>query len=829
MFTVKICSSLNYSSELKYFLYLFIALILLNNTSQAQTYVLKGKVVTADKKPIPFASVYLENSIKGTSANQEGAFSINVANKKSMLICTAIGYKAEKINLDTVSNHLNITLTNESYTLDSVSVNSTYPVNAINIIQNAIDKRIINEEIYKRYSVDVYVKSMQKLVRTPKRFLGKDVKKELDLDKNGQGILYLSESQSQLNFQSPSDIKEIMISTHSIGREGGFPINKASDLNINFYENLINWPTLSAQSFVSPIANNAKLFYKYKLLGSTKINNDEVYKIQVIPKRSFDPVFAGYIYILKDSYKIYGLDLSLNKRANINLVDSLEIKQQYVKENDNWLPATVNFKFYGKTLGFAFEGFLSGINNNYNPNPNFPPHYFNNEILRIDSNVNNRDSTFLANHRPEPLSREESLKLKDYYATKNIVYSKAYLDSVDLAANHFKLIPFLIRGYRYKNQYKRTEWDFDPLGRAFYYNTVEGFGVNYGVTFNKKYGVRTFNIKPEVRYSLKTDEFNGDLSFNLLYDPLKRASFKVNFGSAYRDLNPNGTISSLSNSLNTILFAQNFMKLFKKEYVSVSGGRDLYNGLYFSAGVELARRYSLTNIDTFTFKDIATKNFTSNNPFDPINNSKLFPDNTALNLSTSLVYTINQNYTTRAGAKYYELPKWPRLILNYRRGISGIFNSTSDYNFVELEVQQEKINVGLLGYSSFSISAGKFINQRELYFPDYKHFSGNLSLVFNPGLKSFHFLDYYAYSTDNQFLEAHYEQNFTGFFIRKIPLLRKLKLDEVLGVGYLSQPIKGNYTEFYVGLQRWFFKVDYAFAFTQQGQVTQGFRIYYGL
>ena len=795
----------------------------------AQTYVLQGKVLTVGKKPVPFASVYLENTFKGTSANQDGAFSINVTHKNDILIFTAIGYQTKKIKLDTVHHFLNVTLANESYALDSVSVSSTFPDNANEIIQNAIDKRVVNEEIYKRYSVDVYVKSMQKLVRAPKRFLGKDVKKQLELDKNGQGVLYLSESQSQLNFEAPRSIKEIMISSHSTGREGGFSINKASDLTVNFYQNLINWPTLSAQSFVSPIANNAMAFYNYKLLGSSFINDEKVYKIQVIPKRRFDPVFAGYIYILKNSYKIYGLNLSLSKKANINFVDSLSIKQQYIKVNNIWQPSTVNFNFFGKTLGFSFEGFLSGINNNYNPNPNFPPDFFDNEILRIDSNVNNRDSAFLANHRPEPLSNEEAAKLQDYYATKKIIHSRAFLDSVDLAANHFKLLPFLIRGFKYKNQYKKTQWEFDPLGRSIFYNNVEGFGINYGVTFNKTYEVRTFTIKPVVRYSLKTNELNADLSFNLLYDPVKRASFKVNFGSAYRDLNPNGTINALNNSLNTILFAQNFMKLFKKEYVSVSGGRDLYNGLYFSTGIELARRYSLTNIDTFSFKDIATKNFTSNNPFDPINNSKLFPDNTALNLSTSLVYNINQKYTTRAGAKYYELPKWPRLILNYRRGIAGIFNATSDYNFVELEVQQERINVGLLGYSSFSLSAGKFINQRELYFPDYKHFAGNLTLVFNPGLKTFHFLDYYAYSTDNQFFEAHYEQNFTGFFIRKIPLLRKLKLDEIVGISFLSQPIRGNYTEFYVGLQRWFFKVDYAFAFTQQGKVTQGFRIYYGL
>ncbi len=816
---------------MKVLLYIFSILLLFTYKVNAQNVVLKGKVLTANNIAIPFASVYVENSAKGTSANHEGDYSINI-NKESVnaLICTAIGFKTKIINVDSLkSTNLNIILESENYLLNTVSVVSAFPITGKQIIEKAIVNRTKNQEVYKRYSVNVYVKSMQKLVNAPKNFLGKDVKKELELDSNGQGILYLSESQSQLNFQSPNSIKEIMISSHSTGKEGGFPISKASDLSTNFYQNLINWPTLSSQNFVSPIADNATEFYNYKLMGISNVNGNDVYKIQVIPKHNFDPIFAGYIYILNNSYKIYGLDLKLSKKANINFVDSLVVKQQYILDNTNWIPATVNFKFYGKILGFSFEGYLSGVNNNYNPSPIFPPNFFNNEILRIDSNANNRDSSFLAKNRPEPLSIDEEMKLKSHYLSVKRALSKSYLDSIDDASNKFKIIPFALRGFKLNNRKHRVVWDFDAFAPAFFYNTVEGFGVNYGVTFRKSFGIRSFTIKPEIRYSTQTKEFNGDLTFNLLYDPIKRASFKVNMGSAYRDLNPNGTINTLNNSLNTILFAQNFMKLFKKEYVSVSGGRDLYNGLYFSSGLELARRYSLINIDTFSFRDITRKNFTSNNPRDPTNNTKLFPDNTALNFSASLVYTINQKYSTKARAKYYETPKLPRLILNYRKGISGAFNSTANYDFLELEIQQEKINTGLLGYSSFSVSAGKFIDQKELYFPDYKHFSGNLALVFNPGLKSFHFLDYYAYSTDNQFLEAHYEHNFTGYFIRKIPLLRKLKLEEIVGLSYLSQPIKGNYTEFYIGLQRWYFKVDYAFAFNQQGYIQQGFRIYYGL
>jgi hypothetical protein len=62
----------------------------------------------------------------------------------------------------------------------------------------------------------------------------------------------------------------------------------------------------------------------------------------------------------------------------------------------------------------------------------------------------------------------------------------------------------------------------------------------------------------------------------------------------------------------------------------------------------------------------------------------------------------------------------------------------------------------------------------------------------------------------------------------KLPLVRKLKLEEVLGFNYLTQPAKKNYKEFYFGLQRLIFRATYGFAYDGTHKVQQGFRISYG-
>ena len=156
-------------------------------------------------------------------------------------------------------------------------------------------------------------------------------------------------------------------------------------------------------------------------------------------------------------------------------------------------------------------------------------------------------------------------------------------------------------------------------------------------------------------------------------------------------------------------------------------------------------------------------------------------------------------------------------------------SSDVDYDFVKAELFQERISLGLWGYTSFLVGAGKFLNSDKMYFLDYKHFAGNISTIFPPNLRKFQFLDFYQFSTNKKYFEAHLEHNFSGFFTNKIPLLRKAKLEEFIGGGYLSTPDKRNYKEFYFGLQRLIFKVGYGFAYDGSKKISQGFRISYGL
>ena len=168
--------------------------------------------------------------------------------------------------------------------------------------------------------------------------------------------------------------------------------------------------------------------------------------------------------------------------------------------------------------------------------------------------------------------------------------------------------------------------------------------------------------------------------------------------------------------------------------------------------------------------------------------------------------------------------------MSYRKGINGILSSDVDYDFASVDVSENRLQMGLLGYSSFKLTAGTFLNSRVLYFTDYYHFLGNQGTTFDPTyVGSFHFLPFYTFSANSAFLEAHYQHNFSGALLNNIPLLRRLKLEEVVGANYLTERNNQNYSEYYVGLQRLIFRIDYGVSFAGNKKYAQGIRIYYGL
>jgi hypothetical protein len=205
---------------------------------------LNGKVIDTFGNPVPFASIFEQGTSNGTSANSEGEYQFRLKPGKHILIFKAIGYSEELRETDLSSNqNLNVVLQRMVYQLSDVVVRAGAEDPAYAVIRNAIRKRKQHLSEPEQYTADVYIKGMQKLLTAPKKFLGKDIDdlgKQIGLDSNRSGILYLSESESQISFIQPDKMKEEMISSRVAGNNRAFSLNRASDIRTNFYESARN-------------------------------------------------------------------------------------------------------------------------------------------------------------------------------------------------------------------------------------------------------------------------------------------------------------------------------------------------------------------------------------------------------------------------------------------------------------------------------------------------------------------------------------------------------------------------------------------------------------
>ncbi|MBC7418673.1 MAG: carboxypeptidase-like regulatory domain-containing protein [Pedobacter sp.] len=811
-------------------IYALVMLSLSTCVAFSQTFTIRGQVKDTQGEVVPFASVYLKGTTIGTSANIDGRYALRINKGALTFVYKAVGYKPQEnivnLNADVL---LNVSLTPESYTLDNVTIRANAEDPAYAIMRKAIKARKKHLDEVNAYSCDVYIKGVQKLVGAPKKFMGRDIRKTLELDSNRKGIIYLSESESKFSFRRPNQIHEEMISSRISGRDNGFSFNKASDLIINFYNNYLLENTLSSRGFISPLADNAMFYYRYKYLGETTENGSVIHKIEVTPRRESDPVFRGVIYIMDDAWRIYDTDLFLTKNAGINFIDTLKIKQSFTKVEDVYMPTVINFQFNGNVLGFKFAGYYVGVYSHYNLNPNFPKNFFSGEILKITKLVNKKDSAYWNANRPIPLTPGEQKDYRKKDSISILKQSKAYLDSVEKDNNKFSAWKLLWNGYQVNDRFNKKSYSFDPLLRSVFYNTVEGFVVKYGVTYQKSFENNVnYSIRPEFRYGFANQKLSGSLTGNYFYDPVKRASIGGSFGGGVFDLNNLGSMTLLGNSINGLFYKLNYSKFYYKRFANIYTTRELASGLQGSLNVDYSNNETMVNHTSFTILDRKNLIFTSNNPFTPAAETPLFPHYQSFSATANLTYTIGQKYITRPDGKFYTSSKYPRISLTYKKGFKNVLSSDVDYDFVKAEVSQDRIGLGLWGYTSFLVGAGKFLNHNSLYYLDYKHFAGNISTIFPPDLRKFQYLDFYQFSTNEQYFEAHLEHNFAGFFINKIPLVRKLKLEEFVGGAYLSTPEKKNYKEFYVGLQRFIFRASYGFSYDGNKKISQGFRLSYG-
>lgn len=779
----------------------------------------KGKVVDEYGATIPFVNVYIEGSNNSTTANADGEFGLNVKEGTNLeLSFQTLGYKKhkEKIDINTQISDLTIKLKSENMQLQEVLVKANAKDPAFAIMREAIKRRKDNSDKVQSFSADIYMRSNVKLLKLPKKLPFFINKKDLP-DSNNLGLMYLSESVAKYYTQKPDYKKEEMLASKVAGQKAGFSWNRVEDVFVNFYEPSIKMEGYSERPFISPLATGSLLSYKYKYLGTFYVDNKPIHKIEVIPRRKGDPLFHGQMYINEgDNYQLYSSDLFITKDAQIDFVDTVHIKQEMIKVQDSiWVPLLMQISSRIKVFGIDATDMSTASITNYQVNRTFPKKFFSNEVFKIDDQANKKDTSFWATTRPNILSLEESKYYRKGDSIQKRMDSKEYKDSVSKVDSKWRIGVF--NGLNKRNDIKEYGFSTNPLYDIVNYNTVEGVNAtlkgNY-YTYSKETR-KVKGLAAQVHYGFANYKWSGAISGFNLFNPKQEQRIAFSAGRYMQQFNSHEPIPPIFNTGYTLFDKSNYMKLYQKDMIEIKYRQELVNGLFGNVEVSFQSRETLINRSFYYFTGGENKHFTSNNPtIDDGAYSEIpsFQPDQVLQFKLGLKFIPFAKYETYPTYKQMLATKWPEFLVAYKKGIStntGNFN----YNYVEVGVGKD-INLRAIGEFKFDVLAGAFFNTANMNFVDYKHFNGNQTLfLLNPSnteinglstrspISEFHALPYYQYSTNTKFMEYHVSHNFRSFFIGKIPLLRKTKFYEVVGINGLITDTD-NYNEVYVGLDK---------------------------
>ncbi|MFV8370194.1 DUF5686 and carboxypeptidase regulatory-like domain-containing protein [Flavobacterium sp. LB2R40] len=819
----------------KHFLLLFL-LVSLVSTAQ-----LKGTISDEKGNALPFVTIFQEDSYNGTTSNEQGNYEFTLKKKeKPTVVFQFLGFKTQKIVIQTdkLPYLLNIKMIEESYSLNEVIINKKINP-AVAIIKNAITSRKKNTEKTNRFNADFYSRGIFKLKNAPKKILGQKIG-DLNgsLDSTGTGIISLSETFSKIAFEKPNNLKEVVTASKVSGRDNGYSYNTARSSFYDFYDNSIDFGV----AMISPVANNAFNYYNYSLESTFfDENKNMINKIKVIPKRDSEPVFEGYIYIVEDSWAIYAVNLDIKGyRMKEEFVDVMTLQQNFSYNNSNkiWAKNTQSLEITAGAFGIQFTGKYNYVYSNYEFINAFAPKTFTNEITRIEINANKKDSLFWNNNRPIPLTIEESTD----YIRKDSIFkvrnSEKYLDSVDAKGNKFKPLKVLT-GYTYKNSKEKYSLSYEGLLNlgSLSFNTVQGYNFDSGFRFTnwknqENKGIYT-SLSAKLNYGFAEDRLRVSGQFIHRFNNQDYATLNITGGSSVKQFNPSEPISKIINTISSLAFKNNFMKLYNLESLAIGYSQDIANGVNLGGRIEYQQRKPLfnnTNFSLFNKNDV----YTSNNPLAADDYST--PAFEKHHLTKANLYAkinFGNKYSSRPDGKFnIRNEKYPTLYLGYEKAFAA---NEQKYEFdhfnTRLTYDLTLANKGVLG---LNLKAGKFLNADNIAFMDYKHFNGNQTHIGQTAryLNVFNLLPYYSNSTNDRYLEAHTEYNDKGYIMNKIPLLNKLKSTLILGAHALSTPNNKPYTEITLGLDNLGFgkfkmlRVDYVRSY-QNG--FQGDGIIFGL
>ena len=768
---------------LKKKIYLFFYLFVLSNLLKAQQEtIITGKVTEiSTNKGIPFVNIFFKGTFIGTSTDFEGNYSITTTSPKDSIYISQLGFQSKaKAVKKGQTQIINFQLSPEILNLRTVVVRPGINP-ALRIIKNAIEnKNKYNRENLESVQFISYTKQEAAVDNVTDRMRNRKIFRpitamwdSLDHIENTESIsnlpVAMSEVISEIYYHKEGEkkrenVKAILVKF--VGMKDGSAVSQLTGTDFQNYNFCNNNVAIQEKDFLSPIGDNALMFYNYYLIDSLFIDSTKCYRIDVHPKNKKDLAYSGTLWITDTTFAVKQLDLEITKDVNFNLVDRARIQQQLIPtEAGPWVPAQTRVMIDYTNITKKFVSFIVHL---YNSNRYFVVNKPKEKIfydipLQFAEDAITKDSSYWIQERPNQLTLTET-------QSYNMIDT---MRKIPLVKNSVNALYFLFSGYK----------DIGPVDIGHYMqlyarNQYEGTRLRLGFRTNTKFS-KNWIVRGYGAYGFRDEKFKYNLQLEriITHYPWSKAGIQYRddidqIGLSY-DFTRNMNLSQSPNYLfNTFSQIGNISKLVRKQETR------LWYEKYFNAGINT--KITFQNIRTTPLFPI-----TFGDQFTIFQQRKYTISELLLETRLSTKERFIQNGTERIS---FGNNKSPIVTLNYTLGIKHLFDGDFNYQKASISVSN-RFRMAIFGFSQVVVKTGKVFSQIPYTLLEIPR--GNETFFYaNNG---FNQMNYFEFVCD-QYVETHWKHHFMGLLFNRIPLIKKLNLREAVGLdmiyGTLSQKNK---------------------------------------
>lgn len=780
----KIKVKTTFSSAFKTISFLVIGILCTFSVFAQDVTKVSGKVYDNNKQPLPFVNVFFKGTNVGVSTDVDGNYVIQTRFPSDTLVANFLGFKDAffAVALDKSQKH-NFTLettTKQLATVDIIAEKRKYSKKnnpALELAKKVTaNKRKNHLKGLPYYSYDQYEKVRLDLNNITQDFKDGMLFRKFDFlwdyidtsEINGRTFLpiFMREVNSTKYFRrQPKQEKEHRHAVKYTNLNEHLDANSLNNVidalyqEIDIYEEEI---VIMEQNFVSPLSTKGPDFYRYYIIDTTEVNGRSAINLAFIPATKGNFGFTGNMYISNDDrYTVLKVEMGIIHGINLNFIRDLKIDQEFTEEGDNFIitknKLVIDYSLVANGLGMY--GSKTVYYDNYNfDRPDDKAFAGLETIVNTSDNLNKPDAYWLSS-RIEPLDKND---LGLYQMVDTLVKNPTY------------------KRYLYLGRVATTGYvpigpvEFGPLATFFSFNDVEGlqwrFGGNTTYNFSRKLKLQAYGT-----YATKVDLWKysagATYSFNREYRPNPRHFISVSAERA----------SSFPGQDLAFFSPDNFLLSFRRGETTKMLLTDKYelhyfkgiSGFSFELGLRQKRRMPFGSL-TFQYSDPVEGNQIS---LDEVTTGEIF---------MGIRLAPNEQFIQGKDHRRQIYNEYPILEVKYTQGVNNFLNGNYQYSqlYFNLFKQYEWTTIGT---TDIIIDGGKMWGD----VPYILQFipRGNQTYAFQ--LASYNMMNFLEFTSD-QFISFNMEHYFYGYFLNRIPLIRRLKLREIISLKVLYGSLSDN-------------------------------------